>query len=144
MADPRTQAARAALTRWRNDPVAFVRECLHAEPDQWQIDALEAFPRSERLALKACKGPGKTAVLAWLIWNFLLTRLHAKVACTSITEDNLSDNLWPELAKWQTQSPLLQQTFEWQKTRIVCRESPETWFATARTRSAPRGPDGWI
>ena len=35
--------------------------------------------------MKACKGPGKTAVLAWLAWNFLLTRAHPKIAVTSIT-----------------------------------------------------------
>ena len=123
-------AAAAQLTRWRQDPVAFVRECLGAEPDAWQRDALAAFSGAERLALKACKGPGKTAVLAWCIWNFLLTRPYAKVAATSITEDNLTDNLWAELAKWHGGSPLLRNWFTWTKTRISCNEAPETWFAT--------------
>ena len=45
----------------------FVRECLHAEPDPWQHDVLKlmAVPGRKRIAMKACAGPGKTAVLAW-------------------------------------------------------------------------------
>jgi phage terminase large subunit len=127
------EAAVDALLRWKTDPVAFVREVFKAEPDAWQMEALEAFPRSQRLAMKAAKGPGKTAVLAWLIWNFMATRPHPKVAATSITEDNLADNLWSELAKWQQRSPFLRQHFTWTRTRIVCNESPETWFCAART-----------
>ena len=71
--------------------------------------------------MKACKGPGKTAVEAWLAWNFLVTRDDPKIAATSITADNLADNLWAEMAKWQQRSPyLLTAHFEWTKTRIFC------------------------
>ena len=110
------------------------------EPDPWQAEALEAFPASQRLAFKACKGPGKTAVLSWLAWNFLATRLHPKVAATSITEDNLSDCLWTEMSKWQKRSPFLSQEFTWTKTRIFSKRHPETWWMSARTwsRSADR------
>lgn len=124
---------RAQLEKWRKDPVAFVVEELHAIPDAWQADALRAFAAVERLCLKACKGPGKTALLAWCILNFLATRPHPKVACTSITEDNLHDNLWPELAKWMGRSLFLSRAFTWSKTRIVNNSDPENWFATART-----------
>lgn len=47
------------LTRWRVDPVSFVREAFEAEPDAWQLDVLRAFPTSPRLAMVACAGPGK-------------------------------------------------------------------------------------
>ncbi len=83
--------------------------------------------------MKACKGPGKTAVEAWLAWNFLLTRPHPKVAATSITADNLADNLWAEMAKWRARSPMLQRGFEWTKTRIFSRHHPETWWMSARS-----------
>src|SRR5579864_157198 len=89
------------LTRWRKSPVLFVREILGVTPDPWQVDVLNAFPNHQRLAMKACKGPGKTAVEAWLAWNFLLTRKQPKIAATAITGDNLADNLWAEMAKWQ-------------------------------------------
>ena len=111
----------------------MVRELFGVEPDAWQADVLEAFPSHPRIALMACKGPGKTSVLSWLGWNFLLTRPHPKVAATSITADNLGDGLWTEMAKWQAKSPLLQATFTWTKTRIFANDHPETWWMAART-----------
>ena len=77
------------ISRWRASPSGFVRDVFGVTPDPWQDEVLEAFPNSPRLAMKACKGPGKTAVEAWLAWNFLLTRPHPKVVATSITADNL-------------------------------------------------------
>jgi phage terminase large subunit len=126
-------AQHAMLRRWREQPQRFVREIFGITPDAWQDDVLEAFPHHQRIAMKACKGPGKTAVEAWLAWNFLLTRPDPKIAATSVTADNLADNLWTEMAKWQNESPLLKETFEWQKTRIICRAHPETWWMSARS-----------
>lgn len=128
-----TLAAHEGIRRWRREPVAFVRDQFKVEPDAWQADVLAAFPGNPRLAMKACKGPGKTCVLAWLAWNFLTTRAHPKVAATSITSDNLADGLWTEMAKWQKRSPLLDAAFQWTKTRISCKDSPETWWMSART-----------
>jgi phage terminase large subunit len=132
------------LLRWREHPVQFVREVFGVEPDAWQAQVLEAFPHRQRLAMKACKGPGKTAVEAWLAWNFLLTRPEPKVAAVSVTAENLADNLWSEMAKWQQRSPLLKATFEWNKSRIFCRQSPETWWMSARSwsKTADRAQQG--
>jgi hypothetical protein len=125
--------AQRNILRWREHPATFVREVFGAEPDPWQVDVLEAFPRNPRIAMKASKGPGKSTILAWLAWNFLLTRPHPKVAATSITAENLSDGLWAEMAKWQARSELLKATFTWQKTRIFANDHPETWWMSART-----------
>jgi hypothetical protein len=88
-----------------------------------------------------CKGPGKTCLLAWLIWNFLLTRPHAKIAATSITGDNLRDCLWAELAKWQQKSELLKELFTWQSKRIFANDHPDTHWASARTWSRDADPE---
>lgn len=136
------------VKRWREDPVLFVRENFGVEPDPWQIDVLRAFasnePRKRRIAMKACKGPGKTAVLAWMIWNFLACygteTDHPKGAATSITEDNIDDNLWPELAKWMNRSEILQAAFVWRKTRVFQRDCPETWFFSRRTWARSSDP----
>lgn len=85
------------------------------------------------MAFKAAKGPGKTAFLAWIAWNFLLTRPNPKCAATSISGDNLADNFWTEMAKWQDRSPLLKSMFTWTKTRIFANSSPEQWWISART-----------
>lgn len=128
-----SQLAADQIRRWRENPRAFVRELFKVVPDPWQDEGLEAFPHNPRLALKACKGPGKTALLAWIGWNFLLTRPHPMCGATSISGDNLKANLWTELARWYAKSDLLQHSFEMTKTEITARESPKTWKMEART-----------
>lgn len=128
-----SHAAVRKLREWRENPVQFVRECFQVEPDPWQIEALMAFAKDQRIAMKSSKGPGKTCLLAWCALNFLLTRPHPKMAATSITKDNLTDNLWPEIAKWMKKCKLLEETFVWTKTRIFAKDHPETWWLSART-----------
>jgi len=131
----------AIIRRWREDPRVFVRECLGAVPDEWQDETLWALVSAknadgvplDRFALKASKGPGKSTLLAWAIWWFLVCFPHPKVVCTSITGDNLEDGLWSELAKWQKRSPFLRSAFEWTATRITAKDHPETWWCSART-----------
>lgn len=123
------------MRRWRADSLSFVRDNFKVEPDQWQIKALRDFDEGKRVALKACKGPGKTAVLAWLGWAFLSTRHDPKIIATSISASNLHDGLWAEFAKWRNRSPFLQAAFDWTKTRLSSKEHPETWFASARSWS---------
>lgn len=125
--------AQKEIKRWREDPVCFVRNVLKAQPDDWQIDILKAFPHKNRIAMQAAKGPGKTALLAWCAWNFICTRPYPKMAATSITADNLNDNLWPEMAKWQAKSEFLTRAFQWTKTRIYATDHAENWFMSART-----------
>lgn len=121
------------LQNWKRRPDLFVRDQFGVEPDGWQQDVLEMFPHSPRMAMKACKGPGKTAVLAWLCWNFLATRIRPKMAAVSISAENLADNLWTEMAKWRGRSKFLQSRFTWTKTRIFCNDFPEEWWMSART-----------
>jgi len=127
------RASEATLLRWRFEPWTFVRECFGATPDPWQDEALHAWNDNQRLALKACKGPGKTALEAWLGWNWLLTRPFSQVFATSITGQNLRDNLCKEMSTWQQKSQILTEAFEWGTKRIVHKSSPGNWFMTART-----------
>lgn len=111
----------------------MVREMFNVEPDPWQEEALEAFPTNQRIAMKASKGPGKTTTLAWMAWNFLLTRPRPKCAATSISGQNLRDNFWTEMSKWQNRNDYLKRAFEWTAQRITYRQAPEEWFMSART-----------
>jgi phage terminase large subunit len=128
---------RRRLREWRADPLRFVRECFGAEPDLWQAEALEALgrPGRKRLAMKACAGPGKTAVLAWAGWHRLACfgerNEHPKGIAVSVTGDNLRRNLWAEMARWRNASAFLQKTFEWTGSRIFARDHAETWFLSA-------------
>lgn len=128
------------IRRWREHPDIFVREVFGVTPDAWQDKVLQAFPANQRLAMKASKGPGKTTVLSWLAWNFLLTRPYPTITATSISGDNLADGLWTEMAKWQQKSELLKTAFTWQKTRIFANDHPETWWMSARSWSKSASP----
>lgn len=127
--------AEATVQAWRDHPARMVLDLFGVVPDRWQEQVLEAFPRSPRIAMKACKGPGKTTVLAWIAWNYMVTRRRCKIAATSISAANLADGLWTEMAKWHAKSPMLQRLFTWTKTRIFCNEAPEEWFMSARAWS---------
>lgn len=141
MTEKKTKVAEASrrLKEWRRDPLRFVRECFNAVPDAWQEDALELAgrPGRKRIGLKACAGPGKTAVLAWTGWHrlacFAAPNEHPKGVAVSITGDNLRDNLWAEMARWRNVSPFLQQAFEWTGSRIFARDHAETWFLSAKS-----------
>jgi hypothetical protein len=136
-----SQAAVNTILEWRRDPVKFVRDNFHTEPDEWQRRGLVAFADRSvarfRLALKACAGPGKSALLAWCGWWFLMCLggqgEHPKGAVVSVTADNLRDNLWAEFNKWQQRSPVLLKKFTWTNTRIFAVDHPETWFLAARS-----------
>lgn len=131
------------LLEYKRNPVRFVWDEFGVNADRWQRDVLEAFasndPQKQRIAMQACAGPGKSAVLAWIAWNFLLCYAepgeHPKGAAVSVTSDNLRDNFWAELAKWHARSKLLTVAFEWTKERIFNRQYPETWFLSARSFS---------
>jgi len=125
--------AKSNIKAWREDPVRFVREVFGVEPDEWQKDALMSFAKNRRIAMLASKGVGKTTLLSWCIWNFLVTRPQPKIAATSVSWDNLSDGLWTELAKWQSKSQLLKDQFIWTKTKIFAKDYPETWWVSARS-----------
>jgi phage terminase large subunit len=124
----------ATVRAWKADANLFVKKVLGVTPDRWQERALALVsdPTTRRLAFRACKGPGKTAVLAWIILWFLTCHYESKVGCTSITEANIDTNLWPELLKWMNRSPFLKATFTWTKSQVV-RKGNENWFAVKRT-----------
>lgn len=130
--DPTEEEALQAMVEWVDDPVAFVRQVFGAEPDAWQVDALRAIAKNPRVAMSACKGPGKSCGEAWAAWWFLATRVDSQIIAVSITGDNLKDGLWKELAFWYQKSPYLQRSFHVGGERITHRERPKTWWISAR------------
>lgn len=129
------------IRKWAPRPTLFVRECIGGKPDVWQDMVLRALeqaletgdPRFFKIALKACKGPGKTCVLAWIILWFLVCYRQANILVTSITFENLKDGLWKELALWIGRSDLLKALLEQDSERLYVRGYKETWFVSART-----------
>jgi phage terminase large subunit len=121
------------LKAWREDPILFVKDNFKAVPDDWQAEFLLSVRDNRRTGAKACKGPGKSCGMSWVGWWFLATHPHARGFATSITAENLRDNLWAEFARWRKQSPFLTEYFDWSVERLFAIESPETWYISART-----------
>jgi hypothetical protein len=129
------------MQEWRASPALFVHDVFNVELDSWQEEALMHFassdPKAQRISLQACAGPGKSALLAMAGWHFLTTRgdkgEHPKAAAVSVTADNLKDNLWAEMSKWQDRSDLLKHLFTWTHSRIFAKDHPSTWFMSARS-----------
>lgn len=127
------------MRAWRTNPLQFAWDEFRFTPDKWQEDFLMTLPDmgSSRVSLQACAGPGKTAVLAiaalWFITCLGEPGQHPKGFLLSVTRDNLRDNLWPELSKWQQQGKWTKEFFTWTKERFYCNDHPETWFLAARS-----------
>ena len=123
-----------SLARYARAPIAFVREVLNAEPDDWQLKALRALARGHtRIAIRSCHGPGKTALAAWVIVWFSNTRAPFKLACTAPSAPQLFDALYPEIIKWLDRLPSAWRDL-WTVTsdHITLKSNPEC-FITART-----------
>ena len=132
--------ASTPILAWMESPPKMVRDLFGATPDAWQDNVLAAFPKTPRIAMQACTGPGKTTVLAWLAWNFMLTRPHPVVGVASINRDNLKSGLWTELARWRSKSPLLERAFKQYNESIVNVEHPDTWKLEARSWAKDADP----
>jgi hypothetical protein len=122
------------LLEWALDPVSFVREALGAEPDEWQIAALNDVRDHDQIAIRSGHGVGKTALLAWIILWWLLTRTPALVACTAPSAHQLENVLWSEIARWRRKmDPDLQALLVVISDKISLATHPDENFAVART-----------
>ena len=117
-----SEAAQLAAS-WRRDPARFVREAfpwgepgpLQAEPgpDDWQQDILTTIAeglspqKALQIAVASGHGPGKTALVAWIILWAMLTEADTRGVVTANTESQLRTKTWAELAKWFRLCPLL-------------------------------------
>ena len=131
------------LAEYRDNPARFVEEILRVTPDEWQTEALKALSERNRVAIRSGHGVGKSAFESWAAIWFLFTRPFCKVICTAPTIRQLYDVLWSEISKWLKRSELLSSTFEWQKTKVICKCAPERWFAAARTAARPENMQGF-
>lgn len=77
-------------------------------PDTWQKEVLVTLgeaahrfqDRTTRIAISAGRGPGKTALIAWIVDWFMSTRYKPKVLVTANTQQQLKTTTWREIAKW--------------------------------------------
>lgn len=122
--------AQYIVEHYADDPVSYVRDVLKAEPDTWQIDALNAVSANQRVAVASGHGIGKTAFIAWVIHWFMSTRPDPQVVVTANTKNQLDSKTWRELAKWNKLA-LNGSWFDHTATKFTLKDSPDTWFTSA-------------
>jgi len=102
----------------------------HDGPDQWQREVLTAIrdglmtPHDAlRLAIASGHGPGKSALMAWLILWAICTFEDSRGVVTANTEVQLRTKTWAEVSKWHRM--------------LICRH----WFTLTATAIFAVQPD---
>lgn len=75
-------------------------------------------------AIASGHGVGKSAMVAWLIYFFMSTRVDTRGAVTANTQHQLEDKTWPELSKWHNLA-LNKHWFDWSATGFTFAAYPE-------------------
>lgn len=148
-ADPGYPALRAAVRRWRDDRVTFVRESYKSDPEGYPVEIdptqeriLRAVDEHDRVAVRSAHGIGKTTTATWLTHHWLATRKPSLVVTLAGTWNHLEDKLWPEIHQWG-QNWKLREAFEWQTLGIYGRANPAGWRAEASSSDKAPAVEGF-
>lgn len=126
------------VRRYFNDPVAFVREVLGFEPDDWQVEMLTAIAQGKRgISVRSGHGVGKSSGASWAMLWYMTTRYPVKVVVTAPTSAQLFDALFAELKSNVRRLPQhVQDLFDVKTDRIELKADPTGAFVSARTARA--------
>jgi len=114
------------VVRWRNSPETFVTD-LFRDPKTsgpvklapWHAEALSAVRDCDRVSVRAARGVGKTAMLAWLCLYRLTCYKDAFNVFTAPRREQMSMASWREIKKWiALMHPDMRDNFEVQSSRI--------------------------
>lgn len=90
--------------------------------------------KSRKISVASGHGIGKSAILAMIVLWYLFVHKNAQIPCTAPSSDQMFDVLWKEIALWLDRMPdQIKELYEWQSSYIRIKESPQTWFARAKT-----------
>ena len=129
---------RSFLARYHQDPIAFVKNVLHCQPDEWQEELLTAIQSGERkISVRSGHGVGKSTAASWAMLYFILFRYPVKVVVTAPTSSQLYDALFAELKRWIGVLPdPLKQILEVKSDRVSHKAAPSSAFISCRTSRA--------
>lgn len=129
---------RKFVETYRDDPVAFVREVLGAEPLSYQAEFLQAIASGERrISIRSGHGTGKSTSASWAMLWFTVLRFPNKVVVTAPTSGQLFDALFAELKRWINELPdQLKMLLTVKSDRVELTAAPSEAFISARTSRA--------
>uniref|UniRef100_A0A6H1ZC03 Putative terminase n=1 Tax=viral metagenome TaxID=1070528 RepID=A0A6H1ZC03_9ZZZZ len=112
----------------------------HITWQQWMIlkavELARAGKAKSKISIVSGHGTGKSCSIAWLLLWFLFCFKDAQIPCTAPTSSQMHDILWKEVAIWLPRMPKgIADKYSWTTEYVRIKESPETWFARARTAS---------
>jgi len=138
--------------KFKESPIYFIEKVWGLIPERdntkfvkgkhitWQQhDILLAVESSlkegkKRISVRSGHGIGKSTTMSWLVLWFLFCYKDAQIPCTAPTTDQMHDVLWKEVSKWLHLMPeQIRTKYEWSNNYVRIVESPETWFARAKT-----------
>lgn len=91
---------------------------------------------SRRISAVSGHGTGKSCDMSMVILWFLFCFYNAQIPCTAPTSDQMYDILWKEIAVWlHRMPPQISILYQWESSHVRMQQSPETWFARAKTAS---------
>ena len=114
------------MVRWRSKPELFVTD-LFRDPKTgapvtlapWHTEALHAVSAHDRVSIRAARGVGKTAMLAWLCLMRLSCYKDAFNVFTAPRREQMSMAAWREIKKWLAcMDSHMRDNFEVQASRI--------------------------
>lgn len=90
---------------YRKHPSSFIRHCIKWEDDEpafYQLNALDRVVKNKRLAVRACRGAGKTSIIAFLaIWMALVfDNEDWKMLITANVFRLIKNQIFTEIRKW--------------------------------------------
>lgn len=132
-----------AILYYADRPVEFALDIIGVTPDERQADIMNSVAKNTMTSVRSGHGVGKSALEAWIVIWFMLTRPFPKIPCTAPTQHQLFDIIWAEIAKWIRHSPVLSESLIWQKEKLFMKGYPGEWFAVPRTASKPDALQGF-
>lgn len=132
-----------AILYYADNPIDFVEDILHATPDDKQRNILRSLRDYSMTSVRSGHGIGKSAVEAWSVIWFMVTRPFPKIPCTAPTQHQLYDILWAEISKWMRGNPALKKDLIWTQEKLYMSGQPEEWFAVPRTATNPEALQGF-
>ncbi len=133
----------AEAGKWNEIKVEYFQDFIKGKHLTWQqwmilraVELAIAKVLPPKISVVSGHGTGKSCDVSWLLLWFLFCFKDAQIPCTAPTSSQMHDILWKEVAKWLSRMPLvIKDKYEWTSEYVRIKESPETWFARAKTAS---------
>lgn len=126
------------LQFYKKHPISFVEQVIGVTPTKQQKSLINLMTKSDaRVAVKSCTASGKTAVLAWMSFYFLICYPDCRGICTAPTAQQLHRVLRAEMAKWLSKmKPPFNDFFEIMSEKIFVKGKKDTQFFSFVTGAA--------